>query len=267
MGKSPEIPLLATPGPKRPEVPAVELSRPPEQLYVPHYAILTVAGRSSSGNSSFAKLIAAQHGISDDQLFSAGKVFRDYRGQTNPEQNYNSVEPIDRPAALDDDVDEYIAELYRNASIEHPQIVEAKLSGTKLRHLEQLGEPLPHPRISTIKWAPMKKRLFIARIKNPDSKLSDLKEYTKGRDKDDPIKWDRVPSNAYLRDYTNILDKNARDNEGRPLYQIVVDSTNHKSVEEDVDYFNEELLRIGLIEPIPYELKAGEDHRMPSQIT
>lgn len=248
--------------------PMEEIQRSPEQIYRAKFAALLIAGRGSSGNTSLAEGVAKLCGIPTDQIYFAGKIVREYDESQNPNHIPNTVGPIERPAAVDESVDNEIVRRIKNSSPEQPQIIEGKMSGYLLRELEKeakaKGETLPSPRIAILKWAPNKKRLQIARSKKGSITVKEIKAMEDQREADNLLRWENVHSP--LKGYKNLLSKSARDDEGKELYQDVIDATKHSTAQEDIDELIEKLLRLDFIEPIEHELTAGEATTIPSQV-
>lgn len=235
-----------------------------EGEWVPKFALLVISGKGSVGNTSTADYAAKLYGIPEERVFHAGEKFREYRDRMNPEHpDHESVAFIERPEHLDQIIDELVIKKLLEASVENPMIVEAKLGGALLRYVEQqakrLGATLPTPRAAILKWADRDKRAEIARKKEGTEVLTlkEIQKQSSERDKRDTEQWVKVHS--WLQGYSNILDKNARDDEGNPLYQDFVDASEHSGPEEDFEDLNEKLVRLGLVVPKEREMHAEEE--------
>lgn len=232
-----------------------------ERLYTPKFALLVISGKGSVGNTSTADYAAKLYGIPQENVFHAGEVFREYDDKMKPDHpEHDSVAFIERPEQLDKIVDEAVLTKLMEASIESPMIVEAKLGGALLRYLEQqarsLGIDLPAPRAAILKWADSKKRMEIAKKKKGSTGLeaAEIRKQSSDRDARDKERFNTV--HPWLQGFSNILEKNARDNEGNPIYQDFVDASDHDGPEEDFVDLNEKLLRLGLVIERERELRA-----------
>lgn len=235
-----------------------------EGHWIPKFALLVISGKGSVGNTSTANFTADMYGIPSEQVFHAGEIFREYRDKMHPDHpDHASVAFIQRPEHLDKIVDELVIKKIMDATPDKPLIIEAKLGAALLRYVEQqaraLGIALPAPRAAILKWADSDKRVEIARKKAGTEvlPLREIRRQSADRDRADLEQWDSV--HPWLSEYRNILDKNAKDDEGNPLYQDIVDASDHKGPHEDFDDLNEKLVRLGLVVPKEIVMHSGEE--------
>lgn len=222
-----------------------DVLRTPEREWEPRFSVLLISGKGSSGNTSSANNLARLYGIPPERVFHGGEIFRKYA------KTDNGLGYIPRPRSLDESVDSEIIDLITTATIETPIIIEAKLAGALNRHLEQIaqeaGVELSEARFSVLKWANQTKRTEIARNKKNTQRLSkqEIQRQSADRDARDYEQW--VGTHPWLSEYTNILDKNARDNNGEPIYDLVVDASRNSGEEADTIHIHETLRLRGLV--------------------
>ena len=215
--------------------------------YEPAFTRMTVSGKGSSGNSAFSHGVATRYGIPSDNVYHGGKIMREILGVDDSAVGY-----IKRPFNLDRQIDRQIEVLLAQAT-RTPAIIEAKLGGVLNRHLEQQSRSLrvitQEPRVAVLKVASLEKRAQIAQSKpgNESISIEELIEKSLDRDKKDLAQWIRI--HPWLAYYTDILGRDAKDNEGQPIYDLVVDSS-ESSLEEDLDIAHEFLLTNGLVSEV-----------------
>ncbi len=225
---------------------SIEQGNITEREYEPLFAKSIISGSGSVGNTSFANRMATALGISSSRIFHAGEIVR-ARQNASRDVGY-----ITRTQDLDREVDREITRLLSQAT-KIPTIIEAKLGAVFNRHLQQMSEELgivlAGPRIAILKYANPEKRAIIARSKpgNEVFSLAELMEKSLERDRLDLKQWIQV--HPWLADYHNIHEKDATDNHGKPIYDIVVDSSD-STLEEDIQYINQQLLQRGLLKKI-----------------
>jgi cytidylate kinase len=208
-----------------------------ESLLPPQYKRLTVSGKGNSGNTLFAKALALERNA---YFTSAGSLLRERL------EAWEEIDYIPRGDEVDLELDRDSARLITQATLS-PIVLEAKLGGIIKRHHEQLAESLGiklvGPRIAILKWANNEKRAEIALSKpgNQNKSIEELIEHLIARDNADLHQWIRV--HPWLADYNDILEPNATDNEGKRIYDIIIDST-LTTLEEDIKHANQEFQRL-----------------------
>lgn len=180
----------------------------------PHVSIL-ISGPSRTGKTTTAELLAARYGIKKVKI---GEEFRKLTG-------IDTSRFVDRPEELDRQIDETQSRLIREATRDEPFILEARLAAY-LASKERQGRP-DLPIITVLFWAPehvrMERQLRKVRRDDPHTKvtLEDLRDGEREREARDLALWKAVHPDI---DDKNIFDPALTDDNGKPVYDLVVDT-------------------------------------------
>lgn len=211
-------------------------------------------GKAGRGNSSMADNLAKLYGIPTERVFHGGDIVK----KIKEEQGELIVGPYTRDPRIDHLVDARIIELIMSATTENPVIIESKLAGLFMHHIEHLADEqevvLPAPRWSIIKEATAEKS---AQIQITKGELKDMSQdlmigYITGRDEQDEQHWRGLY--GWMDGWTNILEHGAKCNNGSPIYNDLIVAQD--SPELDIRDAHIGLLRVGLIEKMKPQLAA-----------
>ena len=179
----------------------------------PKVSIL-ISGPSRTGKTSAANILAERYGIRNVKI---GELFRELT-------KIDNAKWVDRPEALDREMDEKQAEMIRTATSDDPFILEARLAAF-IASKERRHRDLP---VATVLfWAPervrMERQLKKALRDDPESSVT-LEELLRGerkREEGDRELWRKVHPEL---DDRNVFDPAFADENGRPVYDLIVDS-------------------------------------------
>ncbi|MEA2676839.1 MAG: CMP/dCMP kinase [Chloroflexota bacterium] len=180
----------------------------------PNRSIL-ISGPSRTGKTTTAELLAARYGIDKVKI---GEKFRELTG-------IDTSKFVDRPEELDRQIDEMQSELIRNATVQAPFILEARLAAFLASKERQLKPDLPI--VTVLFWAPehvrMERQLRKVRREDPNTTvtLEDLRDREREREAGDLKLWRAVHPDL---DDKNVFDPALTDERGKPVYDFVVDT-------------------------------------------
>jgi cytidylate kinase len=179
----------------------------------PNVSIL-ISGPSRTGKTTAANILAERYGIRNIKI---GELFRELT-------HIDNAKFVDRPEALDREMDEKQAEMIRTASADDPFILEARLAAFLASKQRRTAEP---PVVTVLFWAPervrMERQLKKALRDDPQSTatLEDLLQGERKREAGDRELWKKVHPEL---DDRNVFDPAFADENGRPVYDLIVDS-------------------------------------------
>jgi cytidylate kinase len=182
-------------------------------MHKPSVSIL-ISGPSRTGKTTTANLLAERYGIENIKI---GEEFRKRTG-------IDTSKFVDRPRELDQQMDNFQAELIRNATPEDPFILEARLAAF-LASKERAKTLLPV--VTILFWAPehvrMERQLRKVRRDDPGSTatMAELLAGEREREKRDLMLWRSVHPELLGR---NVFDPALTGPDGRPVYDLVVDT-------------------------------------------
>jgi cytidylate kinase len=180
----------------------------------PNVSIL-ISGPSRTGKTTAANILAARYGIPNIKI---GELFR-------LETGIDTSKWVDRGRDVDERMDGFQADKIRNATADEPFILEARLAAF-LASKERRREP-DLPVVTVLFWAPeserMERQLRKVRRDDPSSKvtLEQLRNGEREREARDLALWREVHPEL---DDQNVFDPELTDPDGRPVYDLVVDT-------------------------------------------
>src|SRR5262245_31553496 len=131
---------------------------------------------------------------------------------------------VDRPEALDREMDAFQSRMIRDATPQEPFILEARLAAY-LASIERATRPLPI--VTVLFWAPehvrMERQLRKVRRDDPRTTLTleDLRDGEREREARDLALWKAVHPDL---DDKNVFDPDLTDDAGKPVYDLVLDT-------------------------------------------
>ena len=176
---------------------------------------ILISGPSRTGKTTTAELLAARYGIRKVKI---GEEFRRLTG-------IDTGKFVDRPEELDRQIDETQSRLIREATAKDPFILEARLAAFLASKERRLQPDLPI--ITVLFWAPehvrMERQLRKVRRDDPHTKLTleDLRDGEREREARDLALWKAVHPDI---DDKNVFDPALTDDNGKPVYDLVVDT-------------------------------------------
>jgi len=185
----------------------------PVNIERPTVSVL-ISGPSRTGKTSAANILAERYGIPNIKI---GEMFRQRTG-------IDTSSFVERDPAIDREMDNLQSDLIRSASSESPFILEGRLAAFLASH-ERAQRPLPV--VTVLFWAPhevrMKRQLRKVRRDHPDWNvtLAELAEGEREREARDMAIWKSL--HPWL-DAENLFDPDLTDENGRPVYDLVVDT-------------------------------------------
>jgi cytidylate kinase len=180
----------------------------------PKVSIL-ISGPSRTGKTSAANILAARYGIPNIKI---GELFR-------LETGIDTSKWVDRTRDVDERMDSFQAKKIRTASADDPFILEARLAAF-LASKERRTKP-DLPVVTVLFWAPeserMERQLRKVRRDDPSSTvtLEQLRAGEREREARDLALWREVHPEL---DDQNVFDPELVDPDGRPVYDLVVDT-------------------------------------------
>ena len=180
----------------------------------PNRSIL-ISGPSRTGKTTTAELLASRYRI--DKV----KIGEEFRKRTG----IDTSRFVDRPEALDREMDDIQSTLIREATVDKPFILEARLAAWLASKERQVRPDLPI--ITVLFWAPehvrMERQLRKVRRDDPHTKvtLEDLRDGEREREARDLALWKAVHPDL---DDKNVFDPALTDDKGKPVYDFVVDT-------------------------------------------
>lgn len=200
----------------------------------PRVSIL-ISGPSRTGKTTAATILAERYGIPSIKI---GEMFR---GETG----IDTSKWVGREREVDERMDRYQANLIREASPNEPFILEARLAAFLASKERRTNPDLP---VATVLfWAPesvrMERQLRKVRREDPASKLTieELRDGEREREAHDMELWRAVHPEL---DEQNVFAPELTDPDGRPVYDLVVD-TRIGMPTACADAVNDYLLKIG----------------------
>ena len=175
---------------------------------------ILISGPSRTGKTTAANLLAERYGIRNIKI---GEEFRKRTG-------IDTSRFVERPRELDQQMDNFQAEMIRTATPEDPFILEARLAAF-LASKERAQRLLPV--VTILFWAPehvrMERQLRKVRRDDPNSTatLGDLLAGEREREKRDLMLWRSVHPELLGK---NVFDPALSGPDGRPVYDLVVDT-------------------------------------------
>jgi cytidylate kinase len=202
----------------------------------PKVSIL-ISGPSRTGKTSAANILAQRYGIPNVKI---GEEFRKRTG-------IDTSMFVQRDPAIDREMDALQAQMIRSATPDAPFILEGRLAAF-LASKERARRSLPV--VTVLFWAPervrMQRQLRKVRREQPDRKVT-LEELARGereREALDMALWKSIHTDL---DEDNLFDPGLTDADGRPVYDLVVD-TRMGMPDVCADYVHNWLVEIGAIE-------------------
>ena len=180
----------------------------------PNRSIL-ISGPSRTGKTTTAELLASRYRI--DKV----KIGEEFRKRTG----IDTSKFVDRPEALDREMDVIQSTLIREATPDKPFILEARLAAWLASKERQIRPDLPI--ITVLFWAPehvrMERQLRKVRRDDPHTTvtLEDLRDGEREREARDLALWRAVHPDI---DDKNVFDPALTDDKGKPVYDFVVDT-------------------------------------------
>ncbi len=175
---------------------------------------ILISGPSRTGKTTAANLLADRYAIRNIKI---GEEFRKRTG-------IDTSKFVDRPRELDQQMDNFQADLIRTATPEDPFILEARLAAF-LASKERAQRLLPV--VTILFWAPehvrMERQLRKVRRDDPGTRatLADLLAGEREREKRDLMLWRSVHPELGGK---NVFDPALSGPDGRPVYDLVVDT-------------------------------------------
>ena len=175
---------------------------------------ILISGPSRTGKTSAANILAERYGIPNIKV---GEKFRERTG-------IDTSSFVERDPAIDREMDNRQLEWIRSASPDSPFILEGRLAAF-LASQERANRPLPV--VTVLFWAPwevrMERQLRKVRRDHPDWKvtLAELAAGEREREARDMAIWRSVHPRL---DAENLFDPDLTDQDGRPVYDLVVDT-------------------------------------------
>ena len=175
---------------------------------------ILISGPSRTGKTSAANLLADRYGIRNVKI---GEEFRKRTG-------IDTSQFVNRDPAIDQEMDAFQVEMISSATSDNPFILEARLAAflaSKTRGKMNL------PVVTVLFWAPeavrMERQLRKVRRDQPERMVT-LEDLTRGEQ-------ERVARDLELWKYVhpeldekNVFDPNLTDAEGKPVYDLVIDT-------------------------------------------
>lgn len=239
---------------------------PTPEIWIPNFGLLAIAGRSGTGKTSAANLLADLYGIPHDpeHVQKVGTLFR--LQFATPVIGYQP-----RGIEIDKQMDDAIANRMKTCSIDDPGILEGRLTGViRSEILEELD---PQARIITLLFtAPTDTRIRrIAKRQreiDPSLTFKKVKHQTQERELKDLEQWTVLHPHLKGKDP---FHSGLSDEKGRKIYDLVV-HTGDKTVDEVVEYIHNWLKANGYVKPLPVEdrhrlpkLESNQNSRSPEQ--
>ena len=204
---------------------------------------ILISGPSRTGKTTAANLLAERYGIRNIKI---GEEFRKRTG-------IDTSKFVERPRELDQQMDDFQAEMIRTAIPEDPFILEARLAAF-LASKERAKRLLPV--VTILFWAPehvrMERQLRKVRREDPNTTatLTDLLAGEREREKRDLMLWRSVHPELLGK---NVFDPALSGPDGRPVYDLVVD-TRMGRPDACAEHVHNWLTLIGAID-------SGDDYR------
>lgn len=222
----------------------------PEIVASPEYTLtipyITISGRSGTGKSHTAELLAESLGVKPENNIKTGALFRESLGQRGI-----TVEGFaKREKEFDAKLDQRQAEYMQTTTVDSPRILEGRLAGIINRELKRTAlennRPIPHGiSLLFICEQPERERRQTARKIEEDPQEIIHKNFQ--RDTGDFAFWQKMHPMLQGKTIENLYDapKDREGNPTNPLYDIVIDTTN-SSVEEVTKNILDLLVQKGL---------------------
>jgi cytidylate kinase len=175
---------------------------------------ILISGPSRTGKTSAANLLAERYGIRNVKI---GEEFRKRTG-------IDTGMFVKRDPAIDREMDALQADMIRSATADEPFILEARLSAF-IASKERADRNLPV--VTVLFWAPeavrMERQLRKIRRDQPErtDTLEDLTRGERERVARDLELWKLVHPEL---DERNVFDPNLTDANGKPVYDLVIDT-------------------------------------------
>jgi cytidylate kinase len=199
----------------------------------PRVSIL-ISGPSRTGKTTAANILSARYGIPNIKI---GELFR-------RETGIDTSKWVGRGREVDERMDRFQAEKIRAATADAPFILEARLAAF-LASKERAQRDLPV--VTVLFWAPeavrIERQLRKVRRDNPGSAATfeELRAGEREREAHDMALWRAVHPEL---DDLNVFDPELVDADGRPVYDLVVD-TRIGRPDSCADEVHEYLVEIG----------------------
>jgi cytidylate kinase len=183
-------------------------------MHKPNVSIL-ISGPSRTGKTTAAELLAERYGLENIKI---GEEFRKRTG-------IDTSKFVDRPQALDEELDDFQAKMIREASPQDPFILEARLAAFLASREREKNADLPI--VTILFWAPeevrMERQLRKVMRDDPSSRatLEELLAGEREREHRDLALWKAVHPEI---DDKNVFDPDLTDSSGTPVYDLVVDT-------------------------------------------
>jgi cytidylate kinase len=197
---------------------------------------ILISGPSRTGKTSAANILAERYAIPNIKI---GEMFRERTG-------IDTSSFVERDPVIDREMDTLQSELIRSASTESPFILEGRLAAF-LASQERAKRDLPV--VTVLFWAPrevrMERQLRKVRRDLPERNvtLAELAAGEREREARDMAIWKSIHPGL---DAENLFDPDLTDGNGRPVYDLVVD-TRMGMPDACADHVHEWLLAKNLI--------------------
>lgn len=189
------------------------------EIWRPLFAVATFSGKEGTGKSSFTKFAAQKLEILPERVFHIGEKFK----QLDPEQRGY----IQRARKMDEEVDAYQTSLMLNASIEHPIIIDGRLSGI-LGDIIRRNNPNLPPIITALLTAPetirTKRRLQVSLEKGLVKTKEQIRLEERNRLEKDTERYQEVHGKEIGDDPFN---PTLRNKYGDPVYNTVISTVSY----------------------------------------
>ncbi len=228
------------------------------------FSAITISGRSGTGKTVVAQILADKYGIRPHRVIKTGQLFRQIiREQTGED----IIDYSERDIAIDAQLDTMQTNALHNASQQNPIMLEGRLAGVieserkeevyrSYEQAKQTGVPLEYrfPVVRLLFTAPAD--VCYKRIQNryPEKTLRAVKEMTRSRDEKDLEQWRKLHLQL---EGINPFDPKNHDKEEKPMYDLVV-PTGRKTAKGVADYIHDWLVENEYVVPRKEDAKKKE---------
>lgn len=251
------------PGTPTPELQNAEIIKAPEKWNV-HYGLLVISGPPGAGTTSLAKGLVELTGSS---LYTVGLTVREMAGEDERAPDF-----VDRDPKVDALVDERVRQMVIHSDKTNPAIAEAQIGAITALDIqrsimEQGLSQDDNPVIRILLTA--RKDVRDDRVYKDSRRKGDInhitgKLYTReeirkrntNRAKEDVEWWKGLYPNLIGDDHPHQLG--ARDAQGRKIYHLEFDNSDHTSPQETLMEVLNSLRELGLISPVEQEMEQGK---------
>ena len=220
-------------------------------------ARVSISGKGSTGNSSLAESLAEKYHLPRTRIFHVGDKMR---------KGYTGIAPF--VLSIDEHRMTDYGTMLNVLAAPHidpePAIFDAKLGGVMIHYLRRLAEDHDLPRLikemdqqhafnyypdyaflrdlkdgkiilpdvfTLVNWATQVKRLEIAMSKDSTANLteSQIRRTSSRRDRTNLEEW--IEAHPWMRDWHNVLERDATDENGRLIYDRIINSSRRTAEE------------------------------------